>query len=447
MRYLPSRRLAALVAVAGAAFLAGTTLALWLDSILLVCVAIDAAALHRSTLPRIRRSAPARISLGTSAAVEVLVSSDQAALTTQAAGASDRTPPTSVARRIVWTDDLGPGLEREGSDPLEVRVTPGRAATLAYRVRAVERGRSYLGDVHLRVLGPLGLLWRTHREPRRDDIIIQPGLQELRRNRLLALHHRRDAGSRRVRELGEGREFERLRDYVRGDDPRRIDWKATARRAEPIVRDYAAERSQSIVLAIDAGRLMSERFGDRERLDHALAAALVLADAASVHGDLVGALLFADRIQAFVPPARMPLARLADALGQVQALPVEPDYPAAFQYLGRHLQRRSLIVLFTDVIDTRASAALLAHLRASTRKHLPLIVAIRNVELEAAALTRVAAEAEAFHRAAAEELLQARAVALAGVRRQGVLVADVRPDAVVSETLERYLDVKRRGLL
>jgi uncharacterized protein (DUF58 family) len=104
-------------------------------------------------------------------------------------------------------------------------------------------------------------------------------------------------------------------------------------------------------------------------------------------------------------------------------------------------------VLFADVIDVRASSALLEHLGASARRHLPLIVAMRNVELESAAQARVQDEAAAFHRAAAEELLQARATALNGIRRRGVLVADIRPDAAVEETMARYLEVKRRGLL
>jgi uncharacterized protein (DUF58 family) len=301
--------------------------------------------------------------------------------------------------------------------------------------------------VHVRVRGPLELLWRSARIGMRHEVVVQPGLRELQRHRMLALHQRMAAGSRRVRELGESREFERLQEYTRGDDPRHIDWKATARRGQVIVRRYEAERSQSIILAIDAGRLMMERFHGRERLDHALAAALVLADSARVFGDAVGVLLFADRVQAFLPPAHGTLARVANILAAVDARRVEPDYPAAFHFLGRQLRRRSLVVLFTDVIDARASAALLEHVAASARRHLPLIVAIRNMELESATGAPARDEAGAYQRAAAEELVLARAVALAAVRRHGVLVADVAPAATTAEALSRYVEVKRRGLL
>jgi uncharacterized protein (DUF58 family) len=427
---LPSRRLAGLIALAGVAFVFGTTPALALNAVLLVLIAADAIALYRLPVPEVERFVPPRIALGVTVDVPVELRNS-----------------AHVPRHVAWTDDPGPGLEHAGTGVAEAGIAGRAGVRQASLLYAAERGTTHIGDLHLRVLSPLGLLWRRVRIRRRDRVTVQPGLRELRRHRLLALHHRVDMGPRRVREIGEGREFERLREYVRGDDPRRIDWKATARRGQPIVRQYEAERSQSIVLAIDAGRLMSERFENRERLDHSLAAALVLADAASVHGDAVGVLLFADTVQAFLPPARNPLSRIADVLATVETRRVEPDYPGAFRYLGRRLRRRSLVVLFTDVIDVRASAALLEHLGASARRHLPLIVALRNVELEAAAAAAVSDERDAFHRAAAEELLQARAVALNAVRRRGVLVADVRPEAATTETLARYLEIKRRGLL
>ena len=435
---LPSRRLAAAIAMAGAGFLVSPRLALTLNLGLLLLVAVDGVALYRLPLPRIRRRVPGRLALGGQAEVQVEA---------EIGDGSSTARPAAGPRTVVWTDDPGPGLHRMGPDRMQLMIPPGSPVEASYQVEGRERGHSFLGDVHLRILGPLGLLWRQHREAERIPVSIQPGLRELERHRILALHQRRELGSHRLRELGEGREFARLREYVRGDDPRSIDWKATARHGEVIVREYEAERSQSLVLALDAGRLMGERFEGRERLDHALAAALVLADAASVHGDSVGVFLFADTVQAFLPPGRHSLSRVADTLAAVRSRRVEPDYPGAFRYLGRQLRRRSLVVLFSDVVDARASRALLAHLSASARHHLPLLVALRNVELDAAAVAPVSGDEEAYHRAAAQELLQEREVALATVRRQGVLVADVRPGAAVTETMARYAEVKRRGLL
>ena len=147
------------------------------------------------------------------------------------------------------------------------------------------------------------------------------------------------------------------------------------------------------------------------------------------------------------PPARLPLSRISEALSHVEPRMVESNYPAAFTYMAKQLRRRSLIVLFSDVIDAGASAALLAHLTRASHRHLALVLALRNTALEADASVPVQDEAGAFRRAAEEELLQARAAALATIRRAGVLVADVRPQDAAPVAVTRYLEVKARRLL
>jgi uncharacterized protein (DUF58 family) len=428
---LPSRRFLLALAAASLLFLADARLAFAADALLFLAAAADALLAPGPGRLRVERRAPGRISLGGTGEVRLA-----------AANATDR------PIRLRVTDDLPPLLAREGPDVYELTVPPRRDAVAAYRVRAAERGDAAYGDVHLRVAGPLGLVWVQRRERRADPLRVQPGVLEVRRHRLLGMRHRlRDAGIRSVRQRGEGGSFESLRDYVRGDDPRTLDWKTSARRGTLTVRQYEAERRQNVLLAIDAGRLMTQRIGGRERIDHALSAALLLADVAGSHGDRVGLLVFADRVEQYLPPSQLSLARIADALGSVQARMVEPNYPAAFTYLAKQLRRRSLLVIFTDVIDAEASGALVSHLIRSASRHLPLAVAIRNPELEAAALTPAEDEPAVFRRAAAEELLQARAAALASMQRAGVLVADTRPEDSVTAAVNRYLEVKKRALL
>ena len=431
MNLLPSRRFLTLLAAASALFLVSPWAAFAVDALLLLAFAADALMAPRAAALRVERRSPGRISLGATSEVAVTI--------------DNRSP---YRTRVQVTDDLPEILKRQGPDVLEAALRPGRDERIAYRVKAERRGDAHFGDLHLRVLGPLGLAWRQRRVKRADALRVLPGVLEVGRYRLLGLHNRlREAGFRTVRQRGEGGSFESLREYVRGDDPRIIDWKATARRGKHIVRQFELERRQNVMLLIDAGRLMTEKVGDRERLDYALTAALLLADVAGVHGDLVGLLVFADRVQQYVPPSRNSLSRLADALGEVHARLVEPNYPAAFTYLGRQLRRRSLLVMFTDVIDAQASSALVAHLGRAASRHLPIAVAMRNPDLEATAALPAAGEADVYRRAAAEELLQARATALAGMQRAGVLVADTRPTDAVPAAVNRYLDVKRRGLL
>ncbi len=431
MSLLPSGRWLALLAAASPLFLLSTQVALGVDVVLLVLLVMDALAVPAAALLTAERRAPARVSLGAQAEVEVRLDNR-----------------TARRVRVRVTDDLPAMLERVGPDVQDVWLPARREERVGYTVKTVRRGDGVFGDLHLRVAGPLGLAWRQRRIPRADAVRVVPGVLEVKRYRLLGMRNRlREAGFRSVRQRGEGGAFESLREYVRGDDPRTLDWKATARRGTPIVRQFELERRQNVVIAIDAGRLMTQKVGDRERLDYALTAALLLADVARVHDDAVGLLVFSDRVENFVPPARNSLARLAEALGEVHAKMVEPNYPAAFTYLSRQVRKRSLLVMFTDVIDAQASSALMAHLGRAAGRHLPLAVAMRNPDLEAAAAQPAADEASVYRRAAAEELLQARAAALAAMQRAGVLVADTRPGDAVPAVVNRYLDVKRRGML
>src|SRR5687767_9277077 len=224
---LPSRRLAALLALAAVAFLVDPLFALLLDAALIGAAIADAATLYQRPIPDIDRSLPERIPLDGVVDVRVEIRNRAAR-----------------RLRLQWTDDLTNALERNGAETFDEDLPPSTFTVRTYAVRGAERGRTALGDIHLRLLGPLGLVWRQVRLPRSDDVVVQPGLLDLRRHRVLALHDRSVPGVRTVRERAEGREFERLREYVRGDDTRRIDWKATARRGALIVREYEAERSQ-----------------------------------------------------------------------------------------------------------------------------------------------------------------------------------------------------------
>jgi uncharacterized protein (DUF58 family) len=427
---LPSKRFLYLLAAASLLFLVSGVAAAAIDLLLLLLFLADALWAPAPSL-RIERRAPQRISLGATSRDRLLVENRG-----------------KLAARVRVTDDLPEILARQGADVQEVVIPPGRDATLEYEVRADRRGDAEYGDVHVRVLGPLGLAWRQRRVYRSDPLRVLPGVLEVRRYRLLGLHNRlREAGFRPVRQRGEGGSFESLREYVRGDDPRTIDWKASGRRSRLIVRQYEAERRQNVVMLVDAGRMMTEKVGERERIDYALTAALLLADVASLHGDLVGLLVFADRVQQYIPPSRNAISTLAEALGSVHARMVEPNYPAAFTYLAKQLRRRSLLVAFTDIIDSSASSALVAHLGKAASRHLPIAVAIRNPDLEATAQLPPKSEADVYRRAAAEELLQARGAALTQMQRAGVLIADSRPTDAVPNVVNRYLDVKRRGLL
>lgn len=252
-----------------------------------------------------------------------------------------------------------------------------------------------------------------------------------------------------MRRPGEGRLFESLREWIPGEDTRIIDWKATARRGKPIARVYEDERRQQVLLVLDAGRLLTAESDGMPRLEAAIGAALRLAHAAVEHDDDVGVLVFADTIQAFAPPrrGRRGLRAVLGALAMAEGRLVESDYPSAFRYLAARSRKRTLTVLFTDVIDRTASAALVAQTASLRPRHLPLAVTLRDPALERVASARPETELAAFERAAAEELMLARDEALRVMRRQGVVVLDVPPAGAGDAVVEGYYRLKRRGLL
>jgi uncharacterized protein (DUF58 family) len=335
--------------------------------------------------------------------------------------------------------------------PPPVIELPSRSTvTVPLGFTPMRRGTVALGDVALRVTGKLGLLARIMRVPLGGQSVVVPSLANVRRFRLMALQHRlRDVGIRALRRRGEGRSFAGLREYVPGDDPRNIDWKATARHRRVMAREFTIERSQTVIALVDCGRAMTQMAGEFARIEHVLSAAMLLTDVATVSGDQVGALAFDDIVRAYVPAqrGRAALGAVRDALSALSASMAEPDYASAFRMLALRQRRRALIVFFTDVMDARASRTLIAYLGRAAARHVVVVVAIRNDELVATTKPAAMTPLAIYTSAAAEELVQERDEALVRMRRAGVAVLDVSASQMATAVVNRYLEIKARGLL
>jgi uncharacterized protein (DUF58 family) len=433
----PEPRLALVIAVLSAAWLlpgsAGRIAGWTVLGIVAVAALADAIALPTADDLTIERTMPTSIGIGDHATGEYVVHSRW-----------------GLRLRARLADDLPPAVG--GSAPGEGElILPARgSARLTTQLTGMTRGRFSLGNVALRVRTPLGLVARRMRWAPDDAILVTPSVANVRRFRLLAIQHRLyEAGVRAVRQRGEGRSFASLREYVVGDDPRHIDWKATARRGKPITREFTIEQSQSVFCLIDSGRSMTQLAGAYTRFEHALSAALVLTDVAASAGDRVGTLVFDDEVRTFVPAQRgqAALRAVRNALIPVRATLTEPDYAAAFRFLAARQRRRALIVFFTDVIDARASRALIAHVGRSAARHLVVVVALRNDAIIDAARPAALEERSLYESAAAEELIAARAEAIERMRASGVTVLDVSPSGMTAAVVNRYLEIKARGAL
>jgi uncharacterized protein (DUF58 family) len=331
----------------------------------------------------------------------------------------------------------------------EAQATVPGYATLevSYAVRPRHRGRFTFGDLHLRGWSLLGLsLWQKRVEAALE-VDVYPNLESVRRYDLLVRANRlEEMGFRRVRARGAGTDFESLREYVPDDDFRRIDWKATARRARPFTREYEEERSRTIMLLLDAGRMMSAEAEGLSKLDHAINAALMLAYVALRRDDAVGLIVFADTVSALLPPRKgqAQLQRLVEVLHDIQPTLSEPNYRAAMYHLRDRARKRSLAVLFTDLVDEEASRRLIAHVAAAYPRHLPLVVTLSDPTLDEAARSAPDSEASLFERAVAAQVLADREKAFAALRSRGAVVLDVPAAELTVSVVNRYLELKER---
>ncbi len=240
------------------------------------------------------------------------------------------------------------------------------------------------------------------------------------------------------------------RTYQPGDDLRSVDWKATARRGWPVVREWQPERNQTLWVLLDCGRNLAARLEqDRTRLDRAVEAALALARAAAERGDRTGLILFGAEVERVVPPeaGRTRLGPLAEALHLARSRPVEADFGAAFDALMARQRRRALVVVFTDLGDPEATALLLARAAILRRRHLVALASIADPELAAAASARPASVADAFARAAAERILAEREGSERRLTAAGVTVIHAAGVDLPAAVVMRYAAVKERGLL
>jgi uncharacterized protein (DUF58 family) len=435
---LPTTRLAWLVAAAAAPVAAGALLpvAAWIGLVAMAALLV-AAIVDWAALPRARDLRVARVER------EALSHGDEEALAVEVELLRGR----SVSLRVV--DDLADGLRRV-CDPAPTSVAVGEPVRLATRAMPTSRGRLRLGAVHLRVASAWGWAERQIEFDLPAEVRVHPGLRAVRlAARRLRPGRREEAGRRRSRRRGEGTSFESLREYKPGDDPRAIDWKASAKHAKLIARHYEVERDQSVLLVVDCGRWMTGEVAGRTRLDHVLEACVVLAHVAAARDDRVGLLAFADEVLAYVPPTKGAAAveAILDATLGVAPRLVESDYAGAFAFLASRRRKRSLLVLFTDVLSADASRAVLAECIRAVRRHLPLAVTLRDSGLDAVAAGEPRDAGGAYRQAAAEEVLLEREQALALLRRAGVQLLDVAPSSLGPDLVEKYLDVKSRLLV
>ncbi len=329
-------------------------------------------------------------------------------------------------------------------------LEPGREIELDYIVTPKERGGDFFRGSFVRMRCPLGLVVRQERLPTEQPVRVYPNVLALREFDLLKQKGRlQEMGIRRSRIRGLGTEFESLREYIQGDDYRKIDWKASARRGDLVVRQYEQEKNQAVVLCIDVGRHMLAEVEGMRKLDHVLDACLMLANAAAFAGDQVGLLVYGAEVKRYLPPrkGRAQIGAIIEAIHDLLAEPLETDSNVAYSYLASRWKRRSLLVAFTEVEDPTAAQNLLTAFGPLARRHYALLARISDPHLRECLEARVQEEGQMYLKTAAKLLNQERQEAGAALSAAGVHTLDSEPQDLAANLVSYYFQVKERSLI
>jgi uncharacterized protein (DUF58 family) len=346
-------------------------------------------------------------------------------------------------------DNIPPQLRLE-APAVELQVAPRGKASRTYEIVPSKRGDAELGAVYLRYQGPVRIAERWAAADLRQKICVYPNLQEAQRHSVYMIRSRQiEMEKRYTRIRGAGREFESLREYREGDEYRDICWTATARRGKLVTRVYQVERSQTVWLVIDSGRLMRAQVAGLTKLDHAVNAALSLGQVALGSGDRVGLLAYGRGVRHRILPYRGSphLRQLIERMARIEEESGEANHLQAVSELLSTQKRRSLIVWLTDFPETAMTPEVIDAVSRMTARHLVLFVVVGQPDLMEVAAREPKTVSEMYLTTAAQEMLHRREFLLARLRQRGALAVEVSSAAASAAVVSSYLEVKERNLL
>lgn len=335
------------------------------------------------------------------------------------------------------------------SSPIARASVEDHQASFSFPFMPLRRGEAILKAFWVRWQGPLGLVWK---QKTFDLDVATPVLvdhQSVRDDAVRLFARNALFGAKTQIELGEGSEFQALRDYQPGMDRRAIDWKQSARHAALLAKEFRTERNHHIIMALDCGRAMCEPVGGAPRIDRAINGALLLAYACLRSGDRVGMYAFDSRPRVSTGAAAgLDAFRLLQRVaGRIDYSTEETNHTLGLTTLSGSLQRRSLVVVFTEFTDTTSAELMVESLGRLLRRHLVLFVVLRDEELETLMEAEPREPDDVARAVVAATLIRERDTVVARLRRMGVHIVETRAELVGPSIINTYMDLKRRDLL
>lgn len=322
--------------------------------------------------------------------------------------------------------------------------------SISYVLIPKERGEYAFGNVRIGYRSVIGLIERFKTIEIPQIVKVYPSIVQYRRFSLLSMANRLDeAGIKHMRKIGGASEFDQIKEYRRGDDYKRINWKATARKNSLMVNKYEDEKAQQVYLVLDKGRMMHMPFEGLSLFDYAVNSALVLAGIAQSKRDKPGLITFSDIIGSWLPPSQKSsqIGLINETLYKQETRLKEPNYERLLLNVRKQIKNRSLLILFTNFESRISMKRQLKYLQALAKNHLLLCVIFENTELEKLAETNAKTMAGYYDQAIAENLILEKQMIIKELGRHGIQAISTKPENLSVNTINKYLELKARGMI
>jgi uncharacterized protein (DUF58 family) len=329
----------------------------------------------------------------------------------------------------------------------KAKIDNRQAFELEYFLRPLTRGEYTFDNINVFVHGPLRLVMRRFIFESQKTVKVYPSYIQMRKYQLLAVSNKlQEVGVKRIRKLGHSMEFEQIKEYVRGDDYRTINWKATARKEALMVNNYTDERSQQIYCLINKGRVMKMPFGGMTLMDYAINASLVLSNVALVRQDKAGLVTFAENLDAFILADKKTtqMNLLLETLYRQQTRYLESDFEKLFSVIRNRVTNRSLLILFTNFESLESLQREMPALKKMARYHLLLVVFFENTELKSLTESRAVKMEDIYIKTIAEKFSYEKRLMVKELHKNGIQSILTTPENLTVNTVNKYLELKTR---
>ena len=331
-----------------------------------------------------------------------------------------------------------------------VSIKSGERKTVTYEVRPVKRGEYLFGSVNVYISSRIGLIQRRYTFSSNMNVPVYPSFIQMRKYELLAISNQlTTSGIKKIRKTGSNAEFDQVKEYVQGDEYRKINWKATARKNKLMVNQYQDEKSQAVYSVIDMGRVMRMPFDGMSLLDYAINSSLVISNIALLKQDRAGIITFSHKVQSTLIAERRNTQRhqILEMLYNQKTGYLESDYERLYIHIKRRITHRSLLLLYTNFETLSAMERQLLYLRKLSNDHLLVVIFFENTELAAFTKKKAETTEEVYNKVIAEKFEYEKRLIVKELEKHGIHSILTDPQKLSVSTINKYLELKARGLI